>query len=396
MENNFYLKDSMNALNVHAYPSSLVRESRMLKITRTIAEAGFVDKILLVGCLESGLEEHEKIDDTRSLWRIPLKTGERKPGKIQRTIQVIEWQLKLYFKLKHQKVKIFNSHNLASLPIGVLFKKLHGAKLVYDTHEIETEREWPSHVRWLGRLVERTLINSVDLTVVVSPAIADWYRSNHGVKEICVVLNFPNKFDLKDGSKKVFREKYAIKDDEIIFIYQGLLARGRGVDILLEVFSRCDKSKHIVFMGFGEMEEDVKTYERMYRNIHFHPAVKPDDIMKYTIGADVGFHLLEDTNLNHRITIGNKPFEYILCGIPCIESDFTAVSPIISQYDCGWSVRTEVEYILKFVNELTEEKIAQKAASVMKNRHHFSWESEEEKMLNAYRKMLGISNCSTH
>lgn len=379
---------AMDKLNVHAYPSSLVRESRMLKITRTIAEAGLVDKVLLVGCLEPGLMENEKIDDRRDLWRVPLKSVERKTNKFQRTFQALEWQLNLYLKLRHQNIKIFNCHNLASLPVGVLFKRLHGSKLVYDTHEVETERDWPVPIRWLGKLVERVLINSVDLTIVVSPAIADWYMNNYGIKEVCVVLNFPRSFDLTYGSKMIFREKYAIKDDEMLFICQGLLARGRGIDILLEVFSKCHSDKHIVFMGFGEMEDYVKASERKCTNIHFHPAVRTNELLTYTMGADVGFHLLEDINLNHRITIGNKPFEYILSGLPCIESDFTAVAPIITKHGCGWTVRTEVVPILELVNRLTKKEVAQKVTNVMQCRQHFTWESEEQKMLNAYRNML--------
>lgn len=378
----------MSRINVHSYPSSIEWESRILKITNSISQTQLVDKVVIVGCWEPGLKEFEKLDDRREIWRIKLKKNQREKGKITRTVQVLEWQIKLFRKMKRENVVMFNCHNLASLPTGVAFKLLKKSKLIYDTHEVETEREWPLLVKWFGKLTELMMIKFVDLTVVVSEATSGWYKKKYGIKNVCVALNFPNRYEASGRSQPILRDTFEISEDNLLFIYQGLLAEGRCIELILEVFSKCTTDRHIVFMGFGEMEDEVKSYGKRYPNIHFHPAVKPEEVLRYTMGADVGIHMLSPSNLNQRITIGNKPFEYLTCGLPCIESNFTEMAKYIEEYDCGWNVSSNAELILALVEKLTRGEIEAKSRNALSCREKFTWEAEEKKMLTAYRRIL--------
>ncbi len=71
--------------------------------------------------------------------------------------------------------------------------------------------------------------------------------------------------------KDIFRETLQISKDKTIFLYQGGLSKGRGVEILLNTFKllKDDKSV-IVFMGYGPLEEYVKNISKEYTNIYFH------------------------------------------------------------------------------------------------------------------------------
>jgi len=48
-----------------------------------------------------------------------------------------------------------------------------------------------------------------------------------------------------------------------IFLYQGGLNNGRGIEILLETFKNIEnKNLVIVFMGYGTLEDEIKKIQR--------------------------------------------------------------------------------------------------------------------------------------
>ena len=71
----------------------------------------------------------------------------------------------------------------------------------------------------------------------------------------------------------MFRKEFKIPNDDLIFIYQGLLSKFRGLDILIKIFSSISKNKHLVIMGYSEMEDDIIKISSNQSNIHFKPAV---------------------------------------------------------------------------------------------------------------------------
>lgn len=387
----------MSTINIHIYPSPFKHESRMLKETKSIADAGLVDKIFIVALWEPGLKQFEKIDDKREVWRVPLKTGRLPSIRIlSRVINLIEWQIRIFFRFRQERVVMFNCHSLKCLPIGVLFKIALRSKLIYDTHELETERNgWSAPIRIISKVLERMLMPFIDVIFVVSDSIGEWYRANYPFKEVCVVKNVPYRKDDIDEPSDILKQRFHIRDDEILFIYQGALGRGRCVELLLSIFSSVDKKKHIVFMGYGPFEKIVKKYENKYSNIHFQPAVEAEEVLTYTKSADVGLYLIENTCLSYQLTVGNKVYEYILSGLPLIASDYPDVWKIINEYDCGWTVSPDEGAVRDVVEKISKEAVEEKRRNTLNCRHNFGWDIEEKNMLKVYDSILGESPSGT-
>ena len=70
----------------------------------------------------------------------------------KKIIPVIKfWILSYRFFLKI-KPSIINAHNLASLPPCVFYKIFYRSKIIYDTHELETERQgWGKFEKYLSK-----------------------------------------------------------------------------------------------------------------------------------------------------------------------------------------------------------------------------------------------------
>jgi glycosyltransferase involved in cell wall biosynthesis len=374
------------SLNLHIYPSTILYESRMLKVTKSLADSGAFTEIHLVGIHEAGLNEHEEIDSIRSIWRVPLSRPLPIP-KMRSFLKFSQWASKILRRYRKADISVVHCHSLNDLPIGVLLKLAkRGVKLVYDAHELETERNGLAGIdKTLAKIKERLLMRFVDHTLVVSESIAAWYREKYEGRPVTLVRNMPcnDRSSVPVQIPSVFRDRFNI-DNGIVFLYQGALIRGRGIELLLKAFSKVEGNKHIVFMGYGSYEEEIKSFAARYKNIHFHEAVRPDEVMRYTVGADVGVCLIENTCLSYYYSLPNKLYEYTLAGVPVIVSQFPEMSKLIGEFENGWGTLVREENLLSLIDRIDSLGIEVKRQNSIRARDKIGWDLEEKKLLAAY------------
>ncbi|GAG81946.1 unnamed protein product, partial [marine sediment metagenome] len=160
-------------------------------------------------------------------------------------------------------------------------------------------------------MVEKTLIRFVDATITVSNSIAEAYAKRYRISKPALVLNCPPHTIVKKNNK--FREKFGIPESKMIFLYQGGLSHGRGIEMLLEAFQRIDQNRVVlILMGYGPLEEKIKKISNQSSNIFLHPAVSPEELWEYTGSADIGVVAMKNTCLNHYYCLPNKFFEYAM------------------------------------------------------------------------------------
>lgn len=377
---------SMDSVAIHIYPSLFKNDSRRLKITKSLADADIFDRIYILATWEAGLPETEVLDNTRKVIRLHRELGGKRSGTFWKTIKTLEWSWRIYRFLNHKAIDCITCHSLPVLPLGVLLKLKKHSKLIYDARELGTETEVSRGFRkYISKILERFLIRFVNETITVSDSIAKWYQCAYKLKKVWVVKNipyFPRNVPVKTN---VLRDKLGMRNDHILFIYQGSISKERGIDLLLEIFSKVHEDKHIVFMGFGELVELVKEYTKQYANIHYHPSVKPEEVMYYTMSADIGIHLIGNTCLNHYYCLPNKVFEYFLSGLPFIVSDFPEMGKLVNKNKCGWTVSVNARAVLDLINNISQEDIINKKKNALKYRINYGWHTEEEKLLRLYK-----------
>ena len=90
---------------------------------------------------------------------------------------------------------MFNCHSLNCLFIGVILKIIRGVKLIYDTHELETERNGLTGIKKVfSKKIEKYCIGYCDHIFVVGDKINRWYKNHYKLKNniITTIFNFPN------------------------------------------------------------------------------------------------------------------------------------------------------------------------------------------------------------
>ncbi|WKZ19221.1 MAG: glycosyltransferase [Candidatus Jettenia sp. CY-1] len=377
----------MNCINVHIYPSPFKNESRILKITKTLADTKIFDKIYIIATWEDGLPEIEFIESNREVIRIQRKLNNAKRGNFWKIFRTLEWSWKIIRIFHGKKIRCINCHSLQVLPLCAFLKIFKRSKLIYDTHELETETASSVGFRKiLSKIIERLFMPFIDEIIVVNEHIAEWYQNAYNLKKVWIVKNVPyNKGEPE--RTVILKNTYNIKKNDILFLYQGLIGYGRGIETLLKIFSKLDSDRHIVFLGYGDLDivERIVEYSKQYPNIHYHPAVKPDEISHYTASADVGLSLIENVCLSYYLCLPNKLFEYMSCGIPVIVSDFPGMSKFIDKYGCGWKIPLEAHAIISLIHEITQDVLNEKREKTKEARKYFGWHLEEPTLLKVYK-----------
>jgi glycosyltransferase involved in cell wall biosynthesis len=371
--------------NLHIYPTPFLFESRILRETNSLIKLKLVDKIHIVSTWNDNLLESEQIDSNRLVIRFKFNVGINHNSLISKILNYI---LFYFYVLKHYyaaNITVINCHSLLILPIGVILKIIKPKTiLIYDAHELETHRTGMSNFFvFVSILLEKILIKWVDKTIVVSPSIQEFYKNKYPFKNVYLLRNIPQKI-MSSFRNQVFNKKFSIELDDIIFIYQGILNYGRGVEFLCQTFQNVSKKKHIVFMGYGPLEAYVKSYSTNNINIHFMPAVKPSEIAHYTSGADIGICLIENVSLSYYFSLPNKFFEYIHSGLPVISSNFPDMKELVCEYNVGWVVDINREKILELINDIEVKHINEKRQNTSIMQDILNWENESQILKTIY------------
>jgi glycosyltransferase involved in cell wall biosynthesis len=374
-------------MNIHLYPSSFQNESRIEKIAHSIEKCSVFKDIVLIGTSATGVESVRKIGENIEIRIFGISNLHY--GNFYKVLVFIFWYISVLKYLLFKPIKCINVHSLSSLPLGALIKMVKGCKLVYDTHELETETKSQSGLRKkIAKLTERKLIAFSDHVFVVSESIASWYQEQYDIKRPTVVLNVP--FLTKQQKFNYFRKQFPIKSSQKIMIYQGDLSYGRGVEILLNVFLKRNNNNCVmVFMGNGNLREKIINASHKSNLIFFHEYVKPQDVYKYTSSADIGVALIENTCLSYYYCMPNKLFEYAMSGLPVIVSNVFEMTKLVNSANNGVvSERNDEDCFEAAVESILEMNLSKLGVNSRKVAEQNSWNEQEKKIYKIYKEQL--------
>lgn len=357
-------------------------DSRVLKENISLKNFGY--KVKVIALHENELKEFEKIDGI-SVHRVRLKSKSWSKKRIIQLFKYIEFMYKVISL--YRNADIFHCNDLGTLPIGVIVKKFFNKKLkiVYDAHEYETEMNGLVGIeKKLKKFLERNLINYADSVITVSDAIANEYVRLYNIEKPSLVLNTPPFKQIQ--KKDIFREKLNIRADQTIFLYQGGLSKGRGIELLVEAFENTIDDNVIVFMGYGPLEEMIKQAASEHDSIYFYPAVTPDILLDHTSSADFGILFYENSCLNHYYCSPNKMFEYLMAEIPVIVSNLYEMKRLVEINRLGIVAENNTSNGLQ---EATLKAVKLDKSELKKNieqvKKLYNWEEQEKVLFNIYK-----------
>jgi len=399
--------------------NNFTHDKRVMNISNSLVKAGYhvdvvaskskkglklfeqnsytVHRIPLFSSLYSKLENSnkrlEKNNSTLRSFRTQIKNNKLRTI-ITAFLNWLGFNIGLFFKGLRIKPKIIYANDLDTLTISYFLAKIFRAKLIFDSHELWLYGNKYCNSTKLHKLlwkyIQRKLINKTDKVIVTTNYRKDTLSEQYNFKNIEVVQNCPNFQPVE--AHNFFRQEYKISSDRVIILYQGLLAKKRGIFSIVDALEDLDNIS-IIFMGMGEDKLSLEEYvadKNLENKVFIKDAVKPYELIKYTSSADIGIQLLFNTDINHYSTISNKLLEYIMAGLAIVGSDFPEIRKILDENENGIVVDpsdTEQirEAIVKLVNDKELLKIYKENSK--KNRHKYTWENEEKKLLSIVRRL---------
>lgn len=316
----------------------------------------------------------------------------RLPRAARYFLELIEFTAKAVGKGRLLAPDVVHCHDTFALPAGWLLKKLTGCRLVYDAHELESDKNGQSTVlAGATLLIERACWRSVNLLVSVSDSIIEWYAGHLGPKPSVLILNSPMIDDSgKDlpgagGSRGgYFRRTFGIPVEHVVFVYLGILGPGRGIETCLQAFEKGPAEAHAVFIGFGVLKEEILRYAARCQNIHFHEAVAHDRVVPLVRDADYGLCLVENASLSDYYCLPNKLFEYCFAGLPVLASNFPEIAKLVGQYSLGVCCDPELADVQSALGALMSRPRIRIAADVSA----LSWQAQAARLRRAYEEQL--------
>lgn len=268
-------------------------------------------------------------------------------GALRIPIYFSYWKRQIGRIIGDGRFDIVHVHDLPLIRPVCQLKSKYGFKIVLDLHE-----NWPGllemspHTKTIaGRLLsgvnqwkryEKRYVPLADHVIVVIEEARERIRAfmDNGSK-ITVVSNTINisEFDRLTIPRRTLTGK-------MIFIYEGGITYHRGLQNVLEAFSKIDKesSKYeLRIIGSGSYLEKLRRQARklgLEQSVRFYGWMPIADV--YLMLGEANVALIPHLRSSHSDnTIPHKLFHYIYSGLPVIASDCIPIKRIIEETGCG-------------------------------------------------------------
>lgn len=378
---------------LHISNTDIASDSRILKELDALSTIDGV-KIFVIGVPEKNDSSVDKIKDTIYL-KMPLlmRVFRFMPRPIRYFFELLEFTIKTLIIGHKIRPNVIHCHDTFALPSGWLLKTFYNCKLVYDAHELESEKNGQNYILSSVTLaMERFCWAKIDLLVSVSESITEWYMRHLGYVQNLLILNSPvvgeklvDRF-LEIENVRYFHRQYGIAEDNLIFVYLGILGPGRGIELCLEAFSNGPSSAHVVFIGHGILQSKINEYSERFNNIHFHPTVPHDQVVLLVSHADYGLCMIENASLSDYYCLPNKLFEYCFARLPVLASNFPEIEKIVREFSLGECCEPSLISVSSVLNEIVTNRpiYGHKDISIL------SWEAQAKRLREFYECKLLI------
>ena len=301
---------------------------------------------------------------------------------------------------------VFHATALIALPVIRGAARRTRGRFVYDVADFHSEAarlaRMPSIVRRLVRLAEGRWIRAASGLTAVSDAVADEVVRRYGVERPALLLNAPFAWrpDLAEPPPDDGRLRSAagVPPERSIVLYQGGLSVDRGIEELIAAMDQpalAGRDVAVVLLGYGRLRDRLmaKAAARAGRLVVLDP-VPPEELVGYTIGADVSYVGQPSRTLNQRLNLANKLFESLMAGVPVVVASGTEHCRFVTREGVGACAEIDrpadvAVAIAALLDAAGEERGRLRAHCRTLALERYTWERQQAGIVDLYRRLAG-------
>lgn len=327
-----------------------------------------IDKILFIASypnnetIKDGLHQRIKnIDEEcKHLERVYLEISWNrhfiKKKECKNNLIIYKLNLFIHFYLIIELIKKFKyiyCHSIYYFE-PLLFFSLKNKIVILDVHgavpeEVEfSGNKWESI--WLS-FVEKKCFSRASIIICLTNAMRDYYNNKYlnildKTYKIKSIINNNVFRNIPEDEITHVKNALSIKDNDVIFLYSGNLAKYQNIEMIIEISKKLDAIHENCKFIF--LTNDLQTLQSLVNDAHLNNttvlSVSPEKLSVYYQMSHYGFILRDDHILN-RVASPTKMTEYLYYGlIPIVKSE--NIGDFISlNYD-----RISIENLLKIKN----------------------------------------------
>jgi glycosyltransferase involved in cell wall biosynthesis len=366
-----------------------INDPRVLKEARVLVDNGYQVSVFAWDreCKYPKQESKQGI----SIQRIHVKSSYGQG--ILQALSLSLFFLRVLWRLRKLEFAIIHCHDLETVPVGLVLKKLRGCKVIFDAHEDEywygSQGLLMKLTQQVGKVAERLLVRKVTHVLTVDGFQVNKYQ-RVGIENVSLVPNFPELgLTTPDSSHN--------RGNEIIIGRIGTIFKATVIEQILDAFVILGTQyANIRLFLAGNMGQGTKVIaERIHAigdYVDFIPGYEPSELEKLYSKIDVCIMLY--TPDQHR-TSGFAPtkfFEALCFGVPVVVSDIGDVGRIVREENCGIvldeitpeSIAIAVKYLID--NPELRWKMGENGQRAVKEK--YNWAVSAKELLAAYANLL--------
>ena len=366
-------------------------DARIHKEAKALASNGH--NVTVVALWQKGLNKEEEQAGYKII-RLHLQTRAWRGYLVAPLAKYMEFGLQVWRLAGRHPAHIYHANDAITLPAAWLAARRNQSRLVYDAHELETGREVASSrlsalYKRAWPLPEQLYIKKADAVITVNESIANELVRLYHIPRPTVVRNCPEYLPVSRTNR--LREEFAIPADHKIILYQGQIAKGRGIECLIQSIQFLPDVS-VVALGVGPSLEEYRNLVTtgQWERVYFPGQVSLTELPSYTASADIGVLLIEDTCLSYHLSLPNKLFEYIHAGLPVVASNLPEIARVVSTFQIGEIVNPDdPPEITMALSRLLHDPIrySQYMSNAIQAAKKFTWEQESKNLLAIYQSL---------
>ncbi|QSE96804.1 glycosyltransferase [Fulvivirga lutea] len=300
------------------------------------------------------------------------------------------------------KPDIIHFHDPDMLPWVWFYSFNFSGKIIYDIHENYCARidklRMPVFIRQtimnLFRWFEIKVINKTGGYVTTTDTMKLLYKKSR--KPGIAISNVPYVSRLPTANG-------IAKHDNITIITSGTNSKARNCNQTIEAIPLVLKKKPEVkfkFVGKYSPENYKQELVKLAHNIGVEHAVEFEGMKPWLENFErvamchIGCVFYEN-NLNNKVTIPNRLFEYMAMELAVIGEDFPEVKKVIDKGNCGVVVDSSqpesiAEGILSIIESTSTKQLGENGRNAVRDFYNF--EVELDKLVNYYYQLLRVNN----
>ena len=317
------------------------------------------------------------------------------------SLRLVAMNLQFARHTMHMQPDVVQSHDLNALLGGALVKRLTGAPLVYDSHELFLKRNIGDKSRARDNLlwapIERFCIGKCDAVLSVAEGICEYLAKQYDIPKPHLIRNV-QPFEPPGERTTILADELGIPRDRRIVIYPGAITINRGLEVMIDSASHLNDAAYVI-MGYARnpqyldsLKQRAEKLSVMGSSVFFREAVPIEDVIRYVGSADLGIVPTQNVCLSYFFESSNKIFHCVMAGVPVAMSDHREKRLLVEEYGIGVLFNeTDPAQIARVVNQALDDReaYAQMRRNCLEAARVLNWEHEERTLRQIFADLLG-------